>query len=424
MDHGEAREMNKLSHPLSGVGAVISLAVPPPSSSETQASHTLNNGSGEAEICNCMKEKSKGDLETSYSSGASNEGTVGSNTARAEAYARDEAFMARLNGLGAGGAPTSWNQADADTRSRLFEFAVEHANDPVVITTTALAEPGPQIVYVNRAFHELTGYTRDEAIGQTPRILQGPLTDRAEMKRMRREIEQGRSFIGQTINYRKDGSAYFMEWSVYGLFDDGGVLHFYVAVQRDISARKEYERRIEEQARELAATNRELERANTRLAALSLTDSLTGVANHRAFHARLGEELTRCKRIGLPLSVLLLDVDRFKTYNDSFGHPAGDEALQRIAIALQSHARATDLVARHGGEEFAVLLPHTDHKGALHIGETLRRAIEETSWPLRPVTVSVGTATTGPHDLSSSHLIDIADTALYRSKAAGRNCVS
>jgi len=403
MDHGETRDMNKLSQPLDGASAATSRAVSPPTFSGTKATHALNDGLGEIEICNCKEENSEGDLGIAHSS---------------------EAFAIRLNGLGSGGTVTSWNQADANTRSRLFEFAVEHANDPVVITTTELGNPGPQIVYVNRAFRELTGYARDEAIGQTPRVLQGPLTDRAEMKRMRRELEAGRPFIGQTINYCKDGRAYFMEWSVYGLLDDDGVLHFYVAVQRDISARKEYERRIEEGARELAVTNRELERANTRLAALSLTDSLTGVANHRAFHACLEEELARCKRIGMPLSVLLLDVDRFKTYNDSFGHPAGDEALQRIAIALQSHARATDLVARHGGEEFAVLLPHTDRAGALHLGETLRKAIEETSWPLRPITVSVGAATTGPHSLSASHLIDIADTALYRSKAAGRNCVS
>jgi len=318
----------------------------------------------------------------------------------------------------------SWMSADAQTRSRLFEFAVEHANDPVVITTTELSNPGPCIVYVNRAFCDLTGYSYEDAIGRTPRMLQGPLTDRAEMKRMRAELEAGRSFVGQTVNYRKGGRPYFMEWSVYGLRDDDGVLHFYVAVQRDISVRKEYERRIEEGARELADANRELERANARLAALSLTDSLTGVANHRAFHARLAEELARCRRVGAPLSVLLLDVDRFKSYNDSFGHPAGDDALQRIAVLLQSHARITDLVARHGGEEFAVLLPHTDHDDALHVAEKMRVAIECATWPLRGVTISIGTASTGLHDPSGTHLIEIADAALYRSKANGRNRVS
>lgn len=318
----------------------------------------------------------------------------------------------------------AWSDADEATRSRLFEFTVEHANDPVVVTTTELVVPGPQIVYVNRAFTHMSGFSSEEVIGQTPRILQGPLTDRGEMARMRRELSQGRPFLGQTVNYRKNGSPYFMEWSVYGLRDDEGVVHFYVAVQRDISARKDAERRIEEGARQLALSNRELALANERLAALSLTDSLTGLANHRAFHARLDEELARTKRAQTPLSLLLLDVDRFKTYNDSFGHPSGDEALQKIAAVLRNHARQSDLAARHGGEEFAVLLPHTDREGALCVAETLRAAIEESVWPLRPVTISIGTATTTWPPASAYALIEEADESLYRSKSAGRNRVS
>lgn len=331
-----------------------------------------------------------------------------------------------LNGTGSinGQALRAWTDADEATRSRLFEFTVEHANDPVVITTIELGDPGPQIVYVNRAFTQMSGYSPEEAIGRTPRILQGPLTDRNEMARMRRELEAGRPFLGETINYRKDGRPYFMEWSVYGLRDDDGVIHFYVAVQRDISARKDAEWRIEDGARELAKANRELELANERLAALSLTDSLTGLSNHRAFHARLNEELVRAKRTRAPLSLLLLDMDRFKSYNDTFGHPAGDETLQKIAWVLQSHARASDLVARHGGEEFAVLLPQTDRAGAHCVAELLRASTESATWPLRAVTISIGVATTDSPDISARTLIEHADEALYRSKSAGRNRVS
>lgn len=318
----------------------------------------------------------------------------------------------------------TWMDADEFTRSRLFEFTIEHANDPILITTTELASPGPYIVYVNRAFTRMSGYTPEEVIGQTPRILQGPLTSRAEMARMRSELERGHSFLGETTNYRKDGTSYEMEWSVHGLCDDAGTLHFYVAVQRDISARKEYERRLAEQAKELALANSELERANARLAALSFTDSLTGLANHRAFHTRLNEELQRAKRYGTPLSLLLLDVDHFKSYNDAFGHPAGDEALQCVAHLLQTNTRTSDLVARHGGEEFAILLPQTDREGALVHAETLRAHIERYSWPLRPVTASIGIATTTPQDGFSLSLIQHADQALYLSKSNGRNRIS
>lgn len=318
----------------------------------------------------------------------------------------------------------SWADADEHTRARLFEFTVEHANDPVLITTTDLSSPGPVIVYVNRAFTRLSGYSSEEVVGQTPRILQGPLTSRAEMERMRRELEHGHSFVGETINYRKDGGAYHMEWSVHGLCDDSGTLHFYVAVQRDISARKDYERQLAQQTRELAHANEQLERANARLATLSLTDSLTGLANHRAFHARLNKELERAKRDATPLSLLTLDVDRFKSYNDSFGHPAGDEALQQIALLLQTNIRSTDLVARHGGEEFAILLPNTNRAGTLQIAECLRQTVESNDWSLRPITISIGTATTGPSDDFTLPLIQHADEALYHSKSTGRNRIS
>lgn len=331
---------------------------------------------------------------------------------------RNSPIMTREDGFQA------WADADDFTRSRLFEFTIEHANDPILITTTELASPGPHIVYTNRAFTQMTGYTREEAVGQTPRMLQGPLTSREEMARMRRELERGHSFVGETMNYRKDGTPYDMEWSVHGLCDEAGTLHFYVAVQRDISSRKGYERRLAQQARELESANAELARANARLAALSYTDSLTGVANHRAFHARLNDELKRAKRYSTPLSLLMIDVDRFKSYNDTFGHPAGDVALQCIAHLLQTHTRTSDLVARLGGEELAVLLPQTDHDGAFARAELLRQAIERYPWPLRPVTASIGIATSTTEDNFTLPLVQHADAALYRSKANGRNRIS
>lgn len=276
----------------------------------------------------------------------------------------------------------------------------------------------------------MTGYTADEVLGLSPRILQGALTDRGEMKRMRAELEAGRPFVGETVNYTKSGEPYYMEWSIHALHDETGKLRYYVAVQRDISARKRYEIQIEEQARLLAEANQQLAEANARLNARSLTDSLTGIANHRAFHQKLGEEVARANRYHTPLSLLLLDVDRFKAYNDSFGHPAGDEALQKIARVLQHHGRSSDMVARHGGEEFAVLLPQTDRAGARKLAEELRVGVENDVWPLRAITVSIGVATLDEFFVDSgfvttaADLIQCADEALYRSKHEGRNRVS
>lgn len=163
-------------------------------------------------------------------------------------------------------------------------------------------------------------------------------------------------------------------------------------------------------------------------------DGLTGIANRAAFDSRLAIEWARASRNGAPLSLLLLDVDHFKQYNDHYGHPAGDRCLQAIAKALDGVSRrANDLAARVGGEEFAVLLPDTSLAGARVAAERLREDILALEMPharsstLPLVTVSIGAAHWVPGNSEtacrSSDLIDWADRALYAAKAAGRNQV-
>ena len=167
----------------------------------------------------------------------------------------------------------------------------------------------------------------------------------------------------------------------------------------------------------------ELEDANARLELLATTDVLTGLKNRRAFQDRLTEEVKRASRIPLPLSLMLLDVDHFKQFNDAFGHPAGDVVLKVVARLLGQSTRSTDFVARYGGEEFAVLLPNTDQTGADVTAERVRRAVAEADWRERAVTVSVGVATMDAAIDRESALVAAADAALYRSKRSGRNCV-
>jgi diguanylate cyclase (GGDEF)-like protein/putative nucleotidyltransferase with HDIG domain len=167
-----------------------------------------------------------------------------------------------------------------------------------------------------------------------------------------------------------------------------------------------------------------LERTNIRLEALATTDGLTGLKNHRSFQDRLREEFERAQRYGAGLSVMLLDVDKFKAYNDKFGHPAGDVVLKQVAGILRATARTTDIVARYGGEEFVVILPETDTEDARAVAERYRQAIESASWPQREVTASFGVASLAPAIASASELVAEADVALYRSKQRGRNCVT
>ena len=181
---------------------------------------------------------------------------------------------------------------------------------------------------------------------------------------------------------------------------------------------------LESQKAELERANRRLEELNTQLEALATTDGLTGLKNHRAFQERLLEEVRRAARYGSALSILMVDVDRFKIYNDAFGHPAGDAILRKIADVMQAAARSTDMVARYGGEEFAVILPETDREQARTAAERFRAAIESASWPVWAVTASFGAATLAPSAEDAVALIAQADAALYQSKRIGRNCIT
>ncbi len=180
---------------------------------------------------------------------------------------------------------------------------------------------------------------------------------------------------------------------------------------------------ITDYAAVLEEQKEQLEEANRRLELLALHDSLTGLGNRRAFENRLAQEVAQSRRYGTPLSVLLLDVDSFKEYNDSFGHPAGDEVLRRLAQVLRGQGRETDFFARYGGEEFIVVLPLTDASGATILAERLRGAVEQAAWPERGVTASLGAATLLPDMPDDAALVSAADGALYAAKAAGRNRV-
>jgi len=142
----------------------------------------------------------------------------------------------------------------ADEQLRLLKTAIEQSNESVVITTSQLDWPGPQIIYVNPAFTRMTGYSLEDVIGKTPRILQGPKTDRAVLDRLRKDCEEGRTFRGETVNYRKDGSEFYLEWSIEPVRDERGEVTHFVATQRDVTERRRIEadlRRSEEEFRSL-----------------------------------------------------------------------------------------------------------------------------------------------------------------------------
>jgi diguanylate cyclase (GGDEF)-like protein len=184
------------------------------------------------------------------------------------------------------------------------------------------------------------------------------------------------------------------------------------------------EREAASQKLQLEQERSELMQANARLEIEATTDGLTGLLNHLNFKRALDREFLRSQRSGSKLSIALLDVDRFKNYNDTFGHPAGDEVLRQLADVLTETTRGSDIVARYGGEEFVVVMPDTDLRGALETVERLRLAVEYHDWPHCLVTASFGIATLQPSTVSPGDLVAAADDALYRSKQAGRNRIT
>ncbi|MBW2235867.1 MAG: diguanylate cyclase [Deltaproteobacteria bacterium] len=183
---------------------------------------------------------------------------------------------------------------------------------------------------------------------------------------------------------------------------------------------------IDSTARTLRERNLALEQANEVLSQLSITDGLTKLHNHRYFQDHLTREIKRVGRVNEPLSMLIIDIDDFKSLNDRLGHAAGDEFLSGLAQILMNTVRETDLLARYGGEEFVMLCSNTDLEGAYQLGEKVRTAIEDASFILdesmRPMrlTVSVGAA---QFDGNRKHFFKAADRALYRAKDQGKNCV-
>ncbi len=202
-------------------------------------------------------------------------------------------------------------------------------------------------------------------------------------------------------------------------------------------SKKEFTEKIRERdlyARELQVIRdlykgkmKEIEVMKQEALRLSYTDDLTGIYNHRFFVEQLGREVERHRRYSTPLSLLMIDIDYFKHYNDTNGHLAGDQVLKAIALLIERGARQTDIVARYGGEEFSAILTNTGRNGAFEIAERVRRIVADTRFPAesaqpnKDLTVSVGVATISPSISTLTDLIREADHALYRAKKAGRN---
>lgn len=270
-----------------------------------------------------------------------------------------------------------------------------------------ILKPNYTIHRVNDAFTQLFGW-------DTSRVQGRSFLDFVHVEWIQQTQQTLQSTINQiipsfeTLHCKADGNQTYLTWSF--SFDTSS--NSILGIARESEALKRFQEGILQE--------------NFRLTELAYTDSLTELMNRRGFLTQLQQYQSFATRTQRPLSILLLDVDYFKTFNDSYGHSAGDQALVLIAGILKTNLRRSDLAGRYGGEEFVVCLPDSDQQGSFTVAESLRQAVDNYGWPIQDVTISVGIATAIADQESTyktaKELIDEADQALYHSKQSGRNC--
>ena len=306
-----------------------------------------------------------------------------------------------------------------DEDQEIFKLAIEAS--PTVIFIVDHGE----IRYANQLSELLFGYTQDELIGNPIEMLVPHHLQSVHEKR-RTDYDQHPylRLMGTNLELsgqRKDGVEFPVDIGLNPVNTiDGPVI---VCSVIDLTKRKAAERLIAEKIRQL-------EKEISVLDKLVLTDELTSINNRRALFKQLELQFRIAQNESHPISFILLDIDNFKHYNDSYGHMKGDQVLRTIANLLAKSIRKTEIVARYGGEEFATILPATNAADAKALAERLRATIEKFHWSRQNITISAGTATLHPKasDIVNSQdinkLIIMADKALYSSKSSGKNKVT
>ncbi|QKJ21982.1 cache domain-containing protein [Poseidonibacter lekithochrous] len=288
-----------------------------------------------------------------------------------------------------------------ETEMKLQRY-IKIVNENVIISSTD--EKG-YITSVSEAFCKISGYKESELLGQNHNVVKHHKMNSGIFKDMWIDIQNGNTWYGEIRNKNKIGGTYWVETFIQPEFENEKIIG-YTAISQDISDKK-------------------------RVEFLSITDELTKLNNRRFFNQVIENEISRSIRGDLYLSFMMMDIDYFKNYNDTYGHKAGDEALQEFAKVLKSHSnRISDCAFRLGGEEFGLVFTAEDEEKSLRFAELLRKDVEKlriehkTSKVADYLTVSIGLVVRkGKNIHDSANLYKLADEALYKAKNEGRNTV-
>ncbi len=301
----------------------------------------------------------------------------------------------------------------------ILQQAVMDSRDGITISDNRSADN--PLVFVNPAFERMTGYSFEEITSVNCRYLQGNDRDQPGVKIIHDALAKGEYCMGTLRNYRKDGTMFWNELSISPIFDKNGHVSNFVGIQKDVTIRVLLEQ-------ELTNRNESLEKMTENLEKLAVMDGLTGIHNRRFFDAQLDIQWKIANRHGEPLTLIMIDVDLFKQYNDIYGHQAGDAALKIVAHILNAFfLRGSDFVARYGGEEFVVLAAGLGWEQASRFAQSLCERVGDLQIPhvasdTGYLTISVGFSTRAftPHD-EPGKMVERADKALYAAKQKGRN---
>jgi diguanylate cyclase (GGDEF)-like protein/PAS domain S-box-containing protein len=336
--------------------------------------------------------------------------------------------LIRVLRAGSREAVTARRLQDSEARYRML---AENSHD--VIWTIDI--PSRRYTYVSSSVSDMLGYTVDEVLGQSCNAWLTPdsaLRLAREVDLRLRRIAAGDPGAGVLVSelemVRKDGEQVAVEVVSSYLLDEDGVARTILGITRNVSERKAAESALRESNRQLHARIEEIGRLQSALQELAVRDSLTGLYNRRYLDETLEREVSRARREGIPLSLVMLDIDYFKRVNDTYGHQVGDEVLRTLAATLSADIRTEDVACRYGGEEFLILLPNMPLVAALARAEAWRAAVESLAIGhgdfVLTFTISLGVAAYPEHGKTPDDLTRCADQALYKAKHEGRNRVS
>ena len=256
------------------------------------------------------------------------------------------------------------------------EDILENAQDMIIVTEADNVEypEGPKIVYVNKAFETLTGYSKEEVIGESPRILQGSLTDKVAKNEIYEALKKKQSISQTLLNYDKSGRPYWIDMNIIPLKNKAGQVTHFAAIERDVSQIKFQQEQLANRNNDLKALKASLEKrvsertlslqqAKNQLENMAYFDPLTQLPNRRFFSVHLSKQLAAAKRRNEMIAMGLIDIDNFKLINDDYGHSKGDEVLKGFAEIINDVFRHEDAICRYGGEEFtfSIIIHHIEN---------------------------------------------------------------